>query len=663
MGIERFFSTLNNLTDIWLEVKYPPKEKRLVKYLFIDFNSIIHTEMNNIEMSEDIDKYESRLLKSVEGYIIELLNFFSLVELKYIMIAIDGVPTLGKVREQQKRRYLGELINRNLGMDGWSKNNISPTTRFMSKMNNLLNSKRFLDRLYNMIPSLEEIRISDSREEGEGEMKILRCLREKSFEKGNIVIFSPDSDMVLLNLIVKKEYNVSLLRLDQVLSSKEEKVYNYLEMSNMRVYLYDYCVKMSGKSINEKNLINDIIFLFSLFGNDFLPKIESINPRVDFFIMIDIYLINLIENGYLTKKGGIISNNLKYLFYHLGEMEKRLERIIKRRDMYMNFESVVFNNFPLILNDLRRGFIKFELLDENFSYVLLRLIDKSNILYGKYDKLYKKYKNLFIYFLSEKELYELLEYNYNEKGDFPVLSNVGYIRRPKDIRMELKKRDYKSESEYHKRKLLKLEGVKKKRYLMENYLDEYYDILSPYKKKRVITSKVVSEYLYGIEWVYQYYFNNRESSWYYKYNYSPSLGDLFKYFSVVRYKSDNLRLLPLEHSLLITPIDKSDIRKSLDSLEGLIDKKLLDRIEEYIKESDILPDINEIYMDIFKRNKRLIDCSISIFLSKCNLLVLDEIDNKKFINDFREVVSIREQLDVLEIREFSCNFERKNEGI
>jgi 5'-3' exonuclease len=65
------------------------------EYLMIDFNSIIHNTM--IDKTNDID-----IINGVNDYIINLLKMYDLNKLKYVYIAVDGVPTFAKILESKK---------------------------------------------------------------------------------------------------------------------------------------------------------------------------------------------------------------------------------------------------------------------------------------------------------------------------------------------------------------------------------------------------------------------------------------------------------------------------------------------------------------------------------------------------------------------------------
>ena len=151
MGIEKFFSTINKNFQIVSTIDLDNSESDLFecKYLFFDFNSIIHNvsgklinELNSKSSTKTtikVDDLEYMIIKEVNLFIIKILEKINLEKLEYVYAALDGVPTFSKILEQKKRRFIGDFIEKLLNKYSlpfnWSKNNISPSTLFMDKIN------------------------------------------------------------------------------------------------------------------------------------------------------------------------------------------------------------------------------------------------------------------------------------------------------------------------------------------------------------------------------------------------------------------------------------------------------------------------------------------------------------------------------------------------
>src|SRR5690606_23353165 len=106
---------------------------------------------------------------------------------------------------------------------------------------------------------------------------------------------------------VKKDIkNLTLLRFNQ-----QENVYNLVYIEKLANNLYQYVKEHNPKvQYNKKQIIYDIVFLLTIFGNDFIPKIESFNVRNDFTRIINMY-VKVLENHNSTMIGtkGVMTKN------------------------------------------------------------------------------------------------------------------------------------------------------------------------------------------------------------------------------------------------------------------------------------------------------------------------------------------------------------------
>jgi hypothetical protein len=99
------------------------------------------------------------IIKEVNNFIITMLEQIDLTELEYIYVALDGVPTFAKILEQKKRRFIGDFVEKLLEKYSlpfnWSKNNISPGTIFMDKINKYLLNIKYITK--NKLISKEDL--------------------------------------------------------------------------------------------------------------------------------------------------------------------------------------------------------------------------------------------------------------------------------------------------------------------------------------------------------------------------------------------------------------------------------------------------------------------------------------------------------------------------
>lgn len=649
MGIERFFSTLSNIGNLWKENS--KSSRKNPKILLIDFNSIVHltsTRVINNFKNYTSDQIEEKILIYIKHFLEHLLkHIINSNNLEILYIAIDGVPTFGKMREQLKRRYMGEILGTK---SIWSKNNITPGTKFMKKLNKYLNETISSFKVF--LPNIKSIILSDSNENGEGEIKIIKYLQDLELESNSdIVIFSPDSDMVLLNLLIKPIYNVSLLRYNQQksdLTSLDNKTdfYEILEMKNFRKYLFDYVKENSlKKDLEENKIIRDIILIFNCFGNDFLPKIVSINLRHDFFLVIDMYIVCLNNSGYIINKGNIDFKIIKSFFELLSKYEFENLELEFNRMKYHNFDRVFVSNLYLNINKINN---KEALLQDNIktpfyklNYLLLRNINKLQLLNiikdtTKNKDFIKQYGPLYIYFIPKDKLLDDVNLYYKLKNSYPLYKNSNISRN----NLKYLPRIYNSSDVYHQRKINELKVDEIELYKITNYLDEYNKILNPvifekisdinnmerYYNERYFKNKVkdcVLNYMEGINWIFNHYLKGKNDGlWYYRFSHAPLLKTILENYEIEKYNSIIIRehkLLPYQQYIMVSPYNKKIIN-------------LLDKDQN---------EIEKIYNDLIKLNlipKEVkfenIDCSGSIFFSKCHPEIIDEINFMKLYKYF-----------------------------
>ena len=168
---------------------------------------------------------------------------------------------------------------------------------------------------------------------------------------------------------------------------------------------------------------------------------------------------------------------------------------------------------------------------------------------------------------------------------------------------------------------------------------------------------IVNEYIVGLNWIVNYYHNRIiERTWYYRYNRSPMVSDIIRYFDTKYFdtkhfdtkhfdKSTNKVnynvLLPLEHFIFVTPFNLDEINNysSANSSLSMIQKYYKNDISQIIKfitnNQQYFYSLDKIYnnMDHIK----YVDCSSSFFISKCHLLFMENYINiTQYIKDIRK---------------------------
>jgi 5'-3' exonuclease len=698
MGIEKFFSTINRTFNIITTIDLNILEDSSnidTDYLYIDFNSIIHqtssklleklNSPNDHYKNLKIDDIEMMIIKEINNFIISILERLNIKELKSLYIAIDGVPSFAKILEQKKRRFMGDFVEKLLEdyslPFNWSKNNISPGTLFMEKISKfLLNIKSFtknklvkdddliLDKEdYQYYTNLKKIIISDSNVRGEGEMKIVDVINSITKDKKDrFLVYSPDADMILLCMILNKSNQTKLLKYDD----KNNKI-DVIDIRLLKETIYNYCFdRLNKKEIKKKNLITDLVFIFTIFGNDFLPRCEAIQTNQDFLLLIDLYLINYIDKGHIIINNNIVNSSLFNYFNLIKNHEKRLLFRNSYQNIYQNYNYANQKNFIIDLLKLKDNQEimtpkKFGEPFYNFINNVLLYVDPYKLYeYNKIET--NKYGCLNFYLLNYKELTKLIT-------GLSLLTNELLYVNISDINKDsqydqLHKTQYTSKNKKH---MLNMKDMTKRQvemYLINNKLDKYNSLFNPisdfflniqttrninetyyYNKyfDGADIKSIVNTYLYGLKWVFQYYFHRKiDELWYYPYLKTPLFDTIVKYYTpsiIDTYiKVIEIDLVPLEQLLYITPIRQSDLTKPKLYSLFTTDDKLIIRIKSFVeRHPEYFYNLDEIYSGVKSGNlkKDLFDCSNSSFISKCHYEILNYVVNiRQFVSSFRGII-------------------------
>ena len=704
MGIEKFFSTVNKnfqvVTTVDLDNISSETDLIQSKYLFIDFNSIIHnvsskliTELNKSKTNYPnvtLENLDIQIIKEVNLFIIKLLEKINLEFLESVYVALDGVPTFAKILEQKKRRFVGDFVEKLLTKYSlpftWSKNNISPGTLFMEKINSYLNNIQYITKNklikkddlileltdYQFFSKIKKFNFSDTNIKGEGEMKIYDIINELPPNK-KILFFSPDADVILLSMVSKNSNSISILKYDQNLDELF-----LVDIKLLKESIYSYCldrIDETNQELKIKKLIKDLVFIFTTFGNDFLPKCESIQTNLDFLFLIDMYLINLIDNGHLISDGEIINKSFLGYLQLMAFHEKRMLFRNSYLNIYQNYNYANQTNFMIDLAKLKKmETLSGDLTSKKFGKPFYNLI--NNLLFYvdpfkikdfiyKYRNPKNNYHGCLEFYLFDRltlinciikslknilPINDLLTINITDINDKSPYENLRLIQ-------------FNSKQKKHIMNMKDLNQRDKEIYLINNKLDRYHSLFNPinefynnilrtrridnnyyYQKYFESTDEkqVVNSYLKGFKWVFQYYFtrNNLDETWHYPYFKSPLFNSIVKYYypSAIDYnpKSKILDIKPIEQLLYITPIRLSDLSKpNLYSMfVDLNDSDFIRKVRQFIeKNPNFFYNLDEIYYSVNtgSLNKNLFDCSSSSFISKCHYLILNYIVN---INDF-----------------------------
>lgn len=623
MGIEKFFNTIKSSYNSRLITEYTKMSSTDI--LFFDFNSIIHkissqviSDLNylykillissNFPSPKLIKFFENKykdyqtifhlsihfintpsgilqlindllnldpniviihkIIKTIEYYI----NNYH--DLQLVYISLDGIPTISKIMEQRHRRYIGEIINHqilkkinnykfpdelseeypynyieyNKKKFAFLKLNISPGTTFMKQLVKSIKNHTFP----------VNIQINDDTISGEGEYKIINYINtyKNLFINKKITIYSPDSDMILLCSILPNDINI--IRYDQ----QQNKDF-ILSTEIFKLLITEYI--NDSKQINQ-SIIDDVIFIFTIFGDDFLPKLDAIQVNNHYEKVLNIY-------KHIHKNGTIIytENNQK----------------------------------------------KINLLQLKTFFSLLRKIELPNLLHMFN---LKDTNKLTLNTLPSKEYTRKKNSSFNDDPlDNKVINTVN--------------------KEIHD----------------SNYLEEEHSVkfyLYPkntfYNKYLINQDDAVKEYINGLTWIFNYYFNNKLNyNWYYPYQKAPFIEDISNYL-------DTLKSIPeIEESypLLLSPIEQA-IYTSPIEITSLLSKQYQNMAKEFYKKYDITN-----ILDKINTTKTLLQCNNSNYLSKCSISHINhpiyKLTPLEFIKEFRSTSTSNEFIKLVKYYEIT----------
>jgi 5'-3' exonuclease len=220
--------------------------------------------------------------------------------------------------------------------DAWNTTAITPGTKFMSELNDIV-SKYFDINACSKL-KVSNILVSGSNKVGEGEHKLFDYIRSnpQKHQKETTIIYGLDADLIMLSINhLPLCPNIYLFRetphfIQSIDSSLEPDSNYYLDIPELTNAIIKYMNNDRALNLEQqKNKVYDYIFLCFFLGNDFLPHFPSVNIRtggVD--KMINAYKATIGDtNENLTDGKTIYWKNVRKVVQHLANLEE--EFIIK----------------------------------------------------------------------------------------------------------------------------------------------------------------------------------------------------------------------------------------------------------------------------------------------------------------------------------------------
>ena len=319
MGVPGLFSFFRKRTPASIKT-ISIDTKLQFDYVFIDGNAYIYPGVHRIfgdKQYNDLpyEKKEEMCFSEILKDIMILLSITNPTKLLYI--AIDGSAPQAKQHQQRIRRYLSSPLN------DFDINSISPGTLFMYNLH--------LFFIYSIIKIMDTnykdifVEYSSYMVPGEAEHKIMdyiSYMQSQELYNCSICVCGPDADLILLSMVIDSD-NMYILRGEH----DDESIFNVIEIKSIKQYVVE--LFQPNKNIKDKifieNIISDFIFITTLLGNDFLPRMKMFLYLPDSIdVLVDITKVTLRKSKYKTlsfNKEEFNHDMLQYFFQNLSNME------------------------------------------------------------------------------------------------------------------------------------------------------------------------------------------------------------------------------------------------------------------------------------------------------------------------------------------------------
>ena len=325
-----------------------------VDNFFLDMNGIIHncTHGNDEDASKHLS--EAEMVVKIFTYIDRLVSIIK--PQKLIFLGVDGVAPRAKVNQQRARRFKSgkarlelEAEARKRGEevpeDAFDSNCITPGTPFLQRLDNHL--RFYVRKKISEDPLWQkpQVILSGPLVPGEGEHKVMEYLRWAKKDSNYLpnqrhCLYGLDADLIMLALVTH-EPHFFLLREQvtygrwgrgrparEVLENPCAEHFTILNIGLLREYWLAEFKELNLPSswYNLERVIDDIVLICMLVGNDFLPPLPTLDIAEGALDnMIDIYKTILPKvQGYLQEDGYLICDNFEELLKRIAEMEKEV---------------------------------------------------------------------------------------------------------------------------------------------------------------------------------------------------------------------------------------------------------------------------------------------------------------------------------------------------
>ena len=275
---------------------------------YLDMNGVIHNCSHGAGTDTNTRMSEEEMMQKVFAYIDHLFRMVRPKRLLYM--AIDGVAPRAKMNQQRSRRFRSAkeveearaeaLAKGEPVADGeaFDSNCITPGTEFMARLTEHL--KFYVRKKQTEDVAWRHVKVVLSGHEvrGEGEHKIMehiRWARLKPDYDANMshCLYGLDADLIMLALVTHEPHFCLLREVvkfgggekgqpsREILERPSDEGFLMLQVGLLREY-FDLEFQNIGKALggfkyDVERIIDDIVFLCMLVGNDFLPPLPTLD--------------------------------------------------------------------------------------------------------------------------------------------------------------------------------------------------------------------------------------------------------------------------------------------------------------------------------------------------------------------------------------------------
>jgi 5'-3' exonuclease len=330
MGIPSYYKKLSDRIK-GLIIKSKPVS---LKGLYVDFNCMIYhcarrpnSKLPPYPGDDGKVEWENLLIDDIVRYIVKIWH--EVGQPKEVLLAVDGVVPLAKIKQQRLRRFKSIWLAAEEGRNSatsWDTNCITPGTDFM---------RRLGSKLEDLCAKRAGWRISGADEPGEGEHKIMNVLRKQTpSDSESVAIYGLDGDLILLTLMNARMPSF-LMREDSEMgvvqtNSLGEETFSYFSLDVLKKAIW------TSEEPTEE-VICEYVAAMSLLGNDFIPHSLTVKIKDNGHELLvndlakmrseDIHLVTNIEGQWKMNSAALL-----WLFTRWSAIEEdRMLNTIKKK--------------------------------------------------------------------------------------------------------------------------------------------------------------------------------------------------------------------------------------------------------------------------------------------------------------------------------------------